>query len=316
MTTLPPDARIAILLPSYNEGRAIGKTVADFQAAVPTGKIYVYDNNSTDDTQAVAEAAGAIVRREPIQGKGAVVRRMFCDIDADIYIMADGDATYQASAAPALINALIANQADMVVGVRRTKAEAAYRPGHKLGNRLLTGLVAAVFNTGATDMLSGYRVFSRRFVKSFPTASRGFEIETELTVHAAELDMIVSEVETEYYARPEGSVSKLSTFQDGFRILWTILRFCREERPFTVFGLISVASVLLSLALGLPVVAEYWQTGLVPRLPTALLSAAIMIMGLLSLVTGLVLDSVRLARIETKRLRFLAIPGSAAFADK
>jgi len=301
--------RIAVLLPCYNEEHAIGQTVRDFRSALPDAKIYVYDNNSTDNTRQVAREAGALVRQEPIQGKGAVVRRMFCDIDADIYVMADGDATYQASAAPLLIRNLIDNGADMVVGVRRTKAEAAYRPGHKFGNRLLTGLVGVIFNTSATDMLSGYRVFSKRFVKSFPSASSGFEIETELTVHAAELRMITSEVETEYYARPEGSESKLSTFQDGFKILWTILKFCRDERPFAVFGLASLFFILASFGLATPVILEYLNTGLVPRLPSAVLSSALMITGLLSLFSGLLLDSVRLARIEAKRLSFLSISG-------
>ena len=307
-------AKVAVLLPCYNEEHAIAQTVADFRAALPGASIYVYDNDSSDRTADVARTAGAIVRREPFPGKGSVVRRMFADIEADIYVMSDGDATYQASAAPRLVQTLIETQSDMVVGVRRHKSEEAYRPGHKFGNRLLTGLVAKVFDAKFTDMLSGYRVFSRRFVKSFPAASSGFEIETELTVHAAELGMITEEVETEYYARPEGSVSKLSTFQDGFRILWTILRFCRDERPFAVFGVISLIYVALALFAGLPVVFEFWRTGLVPRLPTAILSAVLMLTGILSLFTGLVLDSIRLARIEAKRLRFLALEGISRFS--
>ena len=296
---------VAVLLPCYNEEAAIAQTVAAFRAALPTATIYVYDNNSRDRTREVAEAAGAIVRRERIQGKGAVVRRMFADVDADVYVMADGDATYDAAAAPALVERLLAEQCDMVVGSRIHEAAEAYRRGHQFGNAMLTGMLTQLFGTSFTDILSGYRVFSRRFVKSFPSLSAGFEIETEISVHALELKMPVAEVETRYFARPEGSASKLSTYRDGWRILNTILTLYRIERPLLFFGAIGAVLVLLALVLAAPVLVTYWQTGLVPRLPTAILAMGLVILAFLNGFAGLILDTVVRGRREVRRLAYL-----------
>ena len=305
MTVFP---RIAVLIPCYNEAATVAKVVADFRAALPSATIYVYDNNSSDGTAFIAHGAGAVVRRETLQGKGYVVRRMFADIEADIYVMVDGDDTYEAPAAPLLIEALCSGPFDMVGGVRISTAERAYRPGHRFGNRLLTGLVAAVFGKRTTDMLTGFRVFSRRFVKTFPALSRGFEIETELTVHALELGMPMTEVDTEYRARPPGSVSKLSTFKDGFRILWLIGRLVKEERPLQFFATAGFVLAVAASGLSWPVIETYLATGLVPRFPTALLSTGMMILSFLMLASGLILETVTRGRRENKRMRYLALP--------
>ncbi len=298
--------RVAVLLPCYNEEAAIAQTVAGFRAALPEATIYVYDNNSRDRTVEVARAAGAVVRTERIQGKGNVVRRMFADVDADIYVMADGDATYDAASAPALVARLLDEQLDMVVGARVTQADAAYRRGHKMGNAVLTGMLARLFGRSFTDILSGYRVFSRRFVKSFPVLSAGFEIETEISVHALELKMPVGEVETPYFARPEGSESKLSTYGDGFRILWTIVQLYRIERPVLFFGMIGALLAGLALLLGVPLIITYMHTHLVPRFPTAILVTGLVILASLNLFTGLILDTVVRGRREVRRLAYLA----------
>ena len=300
--------RIAVLIPCYNEEAAIGSVVADFRAALPDAVIYVYDNNSRDLTAAVAAEAGAIVRFEPLQGKGSVVRRMFADIEADVYVMVDGDDTYHAASAPALIHKLLDGQLDMVNAARVTQVQTAYRPGHRFGNKLLTSLVAFVFGKRTADMLSGYRVFSRRFVKSFPTLVRGFEIETELTVHALEMRMPITEVPTPYKDRPEGSVSKLSTFHDGFRILFMIGKLVKEEHPLESFVLTAGVLAVISVLLAAPVFATYFETGLVPRLPTAVLSTGLMIMAFLALAAGLILETVTRGRREMKRLAYLTHP--------
>ena len=300
--------RIAVILPCYNEAAAIGQTVAGFRAALPGAAIYVYDNNSRDDTAARAAAAGAIVRTERMQGKGHVVRRMFADVEADVYVMADGDATYDAAAAPALVAQLVGERLDMVVGARQSEIEEAYRRGHRFGNRLLTGLLARLFGRTFTDILSGYRVFSRRFVKSFPVLSTGFEIETEISVHALELNMPVGERVTRYGARPEGSASKLSTYRDGWRILRTILSLVRIERPVLYFGTFAVALALLAFLLAIPLGITYVQTGLVPRLPTALLSTGLVILAVLNLFCGIILDTVVRGRREVRRLAYLGLP--------
>jgi glycosyltransferase involved in cell wall biosynthesis len=306
MTT--PVPTIAVLLPCYNEEAAIAQTVAGFRAALPDAAIYVYDNNSSDRTVMVAEAAGAIVRRERVQGKGAVVRRMFADVDADIYVMADGDATYDAASAPALVARLLDEQLDMVVGSRVGEATQAYRRGHRFGNRLLTGMLARLFGRSFTDILSGYRVFSRRFVKSYPALSTGFEIETDISVHALELRMPVAEVETPYFARPEGSTSKLSTYGDGWRILRTILMLYRIERPLLFFGAVGAILALAAIVLGIPLAVTYARTGLVPRFPTAIAATGLVILAALSCFAGLILDTVVRGRREVRRLAYLAQP--------
>ncbi len=298
---------VAVLVPCYNEERAIAKVVADFRAALPAATVYVYDNNSTDGTAEAAKGAGAVVRRESHQGKGHVVRRMFNDIEADIYVLVDGDATYDAQSAPAMVGKLAADRLDMVVATRIDHQEAAYRPGHRTGNWLLTAFVAHVFGRAFTDILSGYRVFSRRFVKSFPILSGGFEIETELTVHALELELPVSELATPYYSRPPGSASKLSTWHDGFRILWTVLKLYRAERPLSLFGAFGLALIIISIGLAIPIVITYVQEGLVPRLPTAVLSTGLMLLAFLSIACGLILDTVTRGRREMKLIAYLAL---------
>lgn len=309
---MPGGVRVAVLLPCFNEAAAIGQTVRDFRAALPDARIYVFDNNSTDDTVAVARAAGAEVRREPQQGKGRVVRRMFADVDADIYVMADGDATYEAAAAPRLIARLRDERLDMVVGARRNAVEAAYRRGHVLGNRVLTGLLARLFGRSFDDILSGYRVFSRRFVKSFPVLSSGFEIETEMSVHALEMRMPVAEEVTAYAARPDGSESKLSTWRDGWRILTTITALYRLERPLSFFSIIGLTMLLLALLLAMPLVWTFVATGLVPRLPTAVGIMGLVVLASLSFVCGLILDTVVRGRLEVRRLAYLALPAPCA----
>ncbi len=303
---IPSSLRIAVLVPCFNEEAAVGAVIADFRNALPAADIFVYDNNSSDRTAIVALDAGAQVRRERRQGKGHVVRRMFADVDADIYVLVDGDATYDAASAPRMIETLLSDHLDMVVGHRIDQAEAAYRPGHRTGNRMLTGFLSAVFGQAFKDILSGYRVFSRRFVKSFPVLSDGFEIETELSVHALELALPVAEIETPYYARPEGSVSKLNTWRDGFRILGTILKLYRSEKPLRFFTGIGIVLSVISIVLAIPVLVTYLEQGLVPRLPTAVLSMGLMILAVLSVSSGLVLDTVTRGRREIKLLAYLS----------
>ncbi len=297
--------RLAVLVPCFNEEAAIAKVVADFRAVLPEATIYVYDNNSTDRTAEVARAAGALVRREMHQGKGNVVRRMFADVDADIYVLVDGDATYDAPSARTMIARLLEDRLDMVAAARVEEDAAAYRPGHRTGNRLLTSFFVSVFNATFTDILSGYRVFSRRFVKSFPVLSRGFEIETELAVHALELELAVAEIPTPYYARPEGSVSKLSTWRDGMRILSTIVGLYRSERPLAFFSGLGIVLATASVGLALPIFATYFEQGTVPRIPTAILSTGLMLLAFLSIVAGLVLDTVTRGRREMKLIAYL-----------
>jgi glycosyltransferase involved in cell wall biosynthesis len=304
----PHPIRVAVLIPCFNEATAIARVITGFQAALPDAAIYVYDNNSSDRTIAVAREAGAQVRSEHHQGKGHVVRRMFADIDADLYLLVDGDATYDAASAPRMIETLLADHLDMVVGTRIDDVQAAYRPGHRTGNLLLTGFLASVFGRGFADILSGYRVFSRRFVKSFPVLSDGFEIETELSVHALELAMPVAEIETPYYARPEGSFSKLNTWRDGFRILGTILKLYRSEKPMRFFGWLALGLAALSVILAIPIVVTYVEQGVVPRLPTAVLSVGIMLVAVMAMFAGLVLDTVTRGRREARLLAYLAQP--------
>jgi glycosyltransferase involved in cell wall biosynthesis len=305
-TTAP--ARVAVIVPCYNEALTIAAVVARARKAMPAVTVYVYDNNSSDDTAKIAKAAGAVVANERYQGKGNVVRRMFADIDADIYLMVDGDNTYDLEAAPALIAAMREQSLDFLNGSRIDTQADAYRAGHRIGNRMLSGLVQWIFGHQFTDMLSGYKIFSRRFVKSFPAESKGFEIETELTIHALELRMPCAELPTRYGVRPEGSASKLSTWRDGLRILYMISRLVKDERPFQVFGTIALGFAFASLWLGVPLVAEFATTGLVPRFPTAILATGLMLVGVMSFSIGLVLDTVTKARRETRRLAYLAQP--------
>jgi glycosyltransferase involved in cell wall biosynthesis len=307
---------IAVILPCYNEEAAIATVVSDFRKALPEARIYVYDNNSRDRTSAAAAAAGAIVRSETLQGKGNVVRRMFADVDADIYLMCDGDITYDAASAPALIDKLVNENLDMVVGCRVDQEVAAYRTGHRFGNALFTGFVANLFGNRFTDILSGYRVFSRRYVKSFPALSNGFETETELTVHALQLRMPIGEIDTPYGARVEGSSSKLSTYRDGYRIMVMIIKLFKNERPLAFFGLIFALLMLLSFGLTIPLIVTYVETGLVPRLPTAVLATSTMLLGFLSLTCGLILDTVTHGRREIKRLAYLTISSTGARAEQ
>ena len=306
MTSAQP--RIAVLVPCYNEAAAVATVVADFRKALPAAEIYVYDNNSRDSTAAVAREAGAIVRSERRQGKGHVVRRMFADVEADIYVLVDGDATYDAPSAPRMIDKLLDEHLDMVVGFRIDQVQAAYRLGHRTGNRMLTGFLSSTFGQEFKDILSGYRVFSRRFVKSFPVLSDGFEIETELAVYALELSLPVAEVETPYYARPEGSFSKLNTWRDGFRIFGTMLKLYRSERPLRFFTVIGILLALAAIILAIPIVVTFIETGLVPRLPTAVLSMGLTIVAMLSVSSGLVLDTVTRGRREMKMLAYLSQP--------
>ena len=309
---MPGQPRIAVLVPCYNEEVAIPKVIADFRAQLPGATIHVYDNNSRDGTVQAARAAGAVVRSETLQGKGHVVRRMFADIDADIYLLVDGDDTYDAASAPAMIGKLVDEQLDMVIGTRQEIAQDAYRRGHRFGNAVLTGMVRFVFGDRVSDMLSGYRVFSRRFVKSFPALVGGFETETEFTVHALDLSMPVGEVTTPYKERPAGSVSKLRTYSDGLRILRTIVVLVKEERPLPFFIAIGAALFGLAILLAMPIVGEFMRTGLVPRLPTAVLTTGLVLLSFLSVMSGLILDSVARGRKEMKRLAYLAVPGVAA----
>lgn len=298
--------RIAVLVPCYNEAVSIAQVVAAFRAALPEATVFVYDNNSRDGTADIARAAGAEVFEEKRQGKGFVVRRMFNDVEADLYVLVDGDATYDAPSVRGMIARLLADRLDMVVAIRVDQVRAAYRAGHRTGNRLLTGFVASVFGPRFNDMLSGYRVFSRRFVKSFPMLSGGFEIETELTIHALELGLAVAEIETPYYARPDGSASKLNTWRDGYRILSTIFELYRTERPLSFFGALGVALAIASMGLALPIVITFLHTHTVPRLPTAVLATGMMLAAFLSIAVGLVLDTVTRGRREMKLLAYLS----------
>ncbi len=306
------DARIAVLIPCYNEEVAIGKVVLDFAAVLPGAEIFVYDNNSDDGTILAASAAGAIVRSEKLQGKGHVVRRMFSDIEADAYVLVDGDGTYEAAAAPEMVCRLLEEQLDMVNGQRIEVAGdgpiGTYRRGHRTGNLVLTGMVRFVFGDRIKDMLSGYRVFSRRFVKTFPALASGFETETEFTIHALDMLMPLAEVTTKYRERPPGSVSKLRTYSDGVRILNTIIKLVKEERPLQFFSIAGLGFLVLGVLISLPVLVTYFQTGLVPRLPTALLATGMVLMAMLSFTCGLILDSVTRGRREAKRLAYLAVP--------
>ncbi len=304
----PEKIRLAILVPCYNEEKTIEKVISDFKTHLPNCRIYVYDNNSRDRTAELASQAGAIVRTESRQGKGFVVRRMFADVEADVYVLIDGDDTYDASVVPSLLSLLLRKGLDMITVTRKENDVDAYRFGHRLGNRLLTRLVQVFFGQGVTDMLSGYRILSRRFVKTFPTMSGGFDIETEMSVHALELGIPMEEYEAPYGARPMGSESKLNTYRDGFRILIRIFRLVREERPLLTFGVLSVIFAVMGLVFGVPVDLEFAKTGLVPRFPTAILASGLMILAFLSLTAGLILDTVTHGRREHKRLAYLAYP--------
>jgi glycosyltransferase involved in cell wall biosynthesis len=300
--------RVAVLIPCHDEEIAIAETVTAFRAALPEASVYVYDNDSSDGSALEAETAGALVRRETLRGKGHVVRRMFSDVEADVYVLADGDATYDAASAPAMIDALLEGKLDMVVGKRVSSEMLAYRAGHRFGNRVLTATLARLFGRGFTDVLSGYRVFSRRFVKSFPALSEGFEIETELSVHALTLKLPSIELATPYSSRPSGSSSKLNTYSDGLRILRLMLTLFKNERPLVFFGVAASLLGLLSIGLSIPIFVTFAETGLVPRFPTAILAASIMLLAFLSLACGLVLDTVTRGRREMKRLFYLATP--------
>jgi len=303
-----PDKRIAVIIPCYNEEVTITRVIAAFHAALPSAKIYIVDNNSHDGTVAAALAAGATVRRETLQGKGHAIRRAFADIDADIFVLVDGDDTYDAQSAPAMVRMLVDQNLDMVTGARASNNMAAYRRGHQFGNRLLTGLVQAVFGKQISDMLSGYRVFSRRFVKSFPALSTGFETETEFTIHALALFIPMGELPTYYRERPAGSASKLHTVRDGLRILRTIVTLVKEERPLTFFAVWCGILLAIGVGLGVPIILEFLATGLVPRLPTAVLAMGLVMLSFLSLACGLILDSVSRGRKEMRRLAYLSIP--------
>jgi glycosyltransferase involved in cell wall biosynthesis len=299
---------VAVLVPCYDEELTIGRVVADFRAALPSATVYVYDNNSADDTIAVAQAAGAVVRKEPRQGKGNVVRRMFADIEADVYVLVDGDDTYDAAASAALVNRLVEERLDFINAMRISTAKDAYRTGHRFGNWLLTGLVRQIFGRQFDDMLSGYKFLSRRFVKSFPAMSSGFETETELAVHALELRMPSTEVATAYKERPPGSVSKLRTYSDGVRIMMLIARLVKDERPLHFFGFSGLLAIIAAFLLSIPLFVTYLETGLVPRVPTAILSVALVIVGVLSIFIGLILDMTTKTRREMKRLIYLSLP--------
>jgi glycosyltransferase involved in cell wall biosynthesis len=308
MPLLPDGVRVAVLIPCYNEEIALPKVVADFRTCLPNATIYVYDNNSSDRTAEVARAAGAVVGTEPLQGKGHVVRRMFADVEADVYVLVDGDDTYDAAAAPRLVAMLLEQRLDMVNAARVTSIAAAYRRGHRFGNAVLTGMVSNIFGKRVSDMLSGYRAFSRRFVKSFPALSAGFEIETELTVHSLELRMPIAELPASYRDRPTGSGSKLRTYVDGVRILRMIVVLVKEERPLQFFSAAAAVLFVVAIGAGGPVVSDFFHTGLVPRLPTAVLAASLVMLSFLSVTCGLILDSVMRGRKEMKRLAYLSIP--------
>ena len=304
--------RTAVVIPCHNEETSIRKVIEEFRKALPAAQIFVFDNNSTDQTVEVARAAGACVRGEPLQGKGNVVRRMFSDVEADVYVLVDGDDTYEAASAPPMIGLLLGGSLDMVTGNRITVSEAAYRRGHRFGNTVLTRIVAVIFGNRITDMLSGYRVFSRRFVKSFPALSSGFEIETELTIHALELKMPLGELDTPYKDRMAGSASKLNTYKDGARILATIVQLVKEEKPLQFFSVAAAILFVLGVGISIPIFIEFHRTHLVPRFPTAILATGIVLLSFLSLVCGLILDSVARGRKEAKRMVYLTIPAVRA----
>ena len=296
------DLRLAVLLPCLDEESTVASVVAGFRTAIPEAAVYVYDNGSTDATVDRAADAGALVRAEHAPGKGSVVRRMFSDIEADVYVMADGDGTYDPSDSPLLVKRLVEDNLDMVVGCRTGPAG---RRGHAIGNRAFNRLYRWMFGTGFTDIFSGYRVFSRRFVKSFPVVSTGFEIETEISVHASQLQLPVAEMPVVYGSRPEGSTSKLRTVPDGWRIFYSMVVLLKNNRPFALFGGLTTVSFVAALALGAPVVADFVRTGLVERLPTAVLATGLAVVGLVLLAVGLILDAVTQGRIEAKRLAYL-----------
>lgn len=302
---------VAVLAPCYNEALTIAGVVAGFRKELPAARIYVYDNNSSDDTTVVAAAAGAIVRKAPLQGKGNVVRRMFSDVEADVYVLVDGDGTYDPGAVHQLIERLVRDDLDMVCGARVSTSAEAYRLGHTTGNRVLTGLVREIFGRQFTDMLTGYRVFSRRFVKSFPSNSTGFEIETEFTVHALQMRLPTDEIETAYGARPEGSASKLNTIRDGLRILGMIGLLVRDERPLQFFSVAAGLCWLGAAILGVPAVLDYFATGFVPRFPSLIVATGLAMIGIVAFAIGLILDTVSRARLEHRRLAYLAQPGTA-----
>lgn len=310
------EPEIAVLIPCYNEERTIGDVVTRFRAALPGAAIHVYDNNSSDLTALAARAAGAVVHRERRQGKGNVVRRMFADIDADIYVMADGDGTYAPEDAPLLVNTLLTERADMVVGTRRGVTDDAGRRGHAFGNRLFNNLYQFLFGSDFSDIFSGYRAFTRRYVKSFPAVSQGFEIETEMSVHASMLKLPVTEIALDYGRRPEGSESKLSTYRDGARILWMFAMLMKETRPARFFGTLAVVFYLAGIGFMAPVLWEYLLTGLVPRMPTWILAIGMMMLATTMLVAGLVLDSVARGRAEMKRMHYLAYPACSELAER
>lgn len=309
MTKLYRGNHVAVILPCFNEVAVIGTVILAFRTALPESDIFVFDNDSTDGTAEAARAAGAVVRNVPQRGKGNVVRRQFADVDADVYVMADGDGTYDASQSRALVDMLLDNGLDMVVGTRQTEGQGGeYRRGHVLGNRVLTGTVASIFGRGFSDMLSGYRVLSRRFVKSFPALSKGFEIETELTIHALELRAPYGEMPTLYGSRVEGSSSKLSTMRDGLLIAEMIVRLFARERPRQLYMTLGAVVAIAAMLLALPVIYEFFETGMVPRFPTAILAGLGVVAGLLLGATAVILDSVVTGRREVKRLRYLEIP--------
>tara|TARA_B110000008_G_C16964764_1_gene561519 strand:- start:2171 stop:3112 length:942 start_codon:yes stop_codon:yes gene_type:complete len=297
--------KLAVLIPCFNEETTIKKVISDFKSALPQASIYVYDNASQDSTSSVASLAGAVVFEEPNKGKGNVIRRMFADLESDIFIMVDGDATYDASMAPKMIDELVQNNLDIVIGTRTASDRGAYRSGHVLGNKAITGAVSFIFKGGFTDMLSGYRAMSRRFVKTFPIVSSGFEIETEMAIHILQLGIPYKEIKTKYDPRPMGSESKLNTWSDGVRILKMIIFLFKEQRPFQLFGIFFLILMLLSLTLSIPLVITYIETGLVPRFPTAILVIGMTILAFVSLSAGIILDSVSRAKLENKRLHYL-----------
>jgi hypothetical protein len=309
VTDGPTFVRVAVLVPCRNEAPTVAQVIRDFRAALPGATVYVFDNRSTDDTAAVARAAGAVVKREDHPGKGATVRRMFADVEADAYVLVDGDGTYAADRAPALIERLVREDLDMVTAVRNAVEKGAYRLGHRFGNAFLTGLVARLFGVRLSDMLSGYRVFSRRFVKSYPALATGFEIETELTIHALALRLPIGEVPTPYRERPAGSTSKLHAVKDGIRILWTISALTRRERPVAFFGTLGSAAIVAALILAYPLFVTYLETGLVPRFPTAILCTGLVLLGGASYASGIILSAVTRSALEVRRLAYLQQPG-------
>ena len=297
---------IAVLIPCYNEAETISEVVSDFKKHLPNATVYVYDNCSDDNTSERAREAGAIVTLARDRGKGNVVRRMFADIDADIYIMVDGDSTYSASDAPKMATLINSGNTDMIIAVRKEKSEKAYREGHKIGNNLFSYILKILFNSNFSDIFSGYRAFSKRFVKTFPVMTNGFDIEAELSIHALTLSIPCAEINSEYYARPANSYSKLNTFKDGIKILISIINLLKETRPLFFFGIISVFMFLLSIGIASPIIGTFLETGLVPRLPTAVLAVGIMLISFLSLTCGLILDSISQARMEIKKLHYLS----------